>query len=91
MTETNPRAVWNKIYKRNEQISIWPWSDLVSIVMRHTKPTTNDFKVVELGCGAGANIPFFLSLGVEYYSIEASEIIVSRPTRWCHQKCSGSG
>ena len=46
--------------------------------MRYSKPTTNDFKAVELGCGAGANIPFFLSLGVKYYSVEASEVIVSQ-------------
>ena len=78
MTENNPEVVWDKIYQRSEQISVWPWSDLVSIVMRHARPTTNDFKVIELGCGAGANIPFFLSLGVEYYSVEASEVIVSR-------------
>ena len=78
MTENNPRVIWDEIYRRNEQISVWPWSDLVSIVMRHARPSTNHFKVVELGCGAGANIPFFLSLGVEYFSIEASEVIVSR-------------
>ena len=78
MTQKNSRVIWNKIYRRNEQISVWPWSDLVSIVMRHARPAKDDFKVVELGCGAGANIPFFLSLGVEYYSVEASEVIVSR-------------
>lgn len=78
MTENSPNIIWDKIYGRNEQISVWPWSDLVSIVMRYAKPETQDFKVLELGCGAGANIPFFLSLGVEYSAIEASEVIVSR-------------
>ena len=78
MSENNPGIVWDKIYQRNEQISVWPWSDLVSIVMRYARPSTNDFRVVELGCGAGANIPFFLSLGTEYYSVEASEVIVTR-------------
>ena len=78
MTNDHPKVIWDKIYGRNEQISVWPWSDLVSIIMRHAKPETHDFRVLELGCGAGANIPFFLSLGVEYFAIEASEIIVSR-------------
>jgi len=71
-------SVWNNIYLRNKQMSVWPWSDLISIVMRYSKPTTDDFKVLELGCGAGANIPFFVSMGVDYYSIEASDVIVSR-------------
>ena len=28
--------------------------------------------MLELGCGAGANIPFFQSIGVQYYGIEGS-------------------
>ena len=77
--EVDLRAMWDNIYSRNEQHSVWPWSDLVGTVMRNTNPLdTNDFKVLELGCGAGANIPFFLSLGVDYYSVEFSEVVVSR-------------
>ena len=37
-------------------MSIWPWSDLVSYVMRYVPPNFAEFKVLELGCGAGANI-----------------------------------
>lgn len=32
---------------------------------------------MELGCGAGANIPFLLSLGVDYHALEGSEHIVN--------------
>jgi SAM-dependent methyltransferase len=67
---------WDICYKENKQMSIWPWSDLVSYVMRYSKLAGNDFHVLELGCGAGANIPFFKHLGVHYYSIEGSENIV---------------
>ena len=69
---------WDDIYCRYDQNSVWPWSDLVETVLRNSKPNSGDFKVLELGCGAGANIPFFLSLGVDYYSVEASQIVVSR-------------
>jgi SAM-dependent methyltransferase len=34
--------------------------------------------VLELGCGAGANVPFFRELGVDYYSIEVSESAVTK-------------
>ena len=34
--------------------------------------------MLELGCGAGANIPLFLALGMEYYALEGSPTIVSQ-------------
>ena len=64
---------WDILYKKNLQISRWPWTDLVIYVMRYAKPTGPEFRVLELGCGSGANIPFFLSLGTKYYAIEGSE------------------
>lgn len=78
MKEVNLGVMWDNIYQRNEQYAVWPWSDLVGTVMRNAKPNTSDFKVLELGCGTGANIPFFLALGVDYYSVEASKVVVSR-------------
>lgn len=68
---------WESIYQANQQMSIWPWSDLVSYVMRYSKPSTEIFKVLELGCGAGANIAFFQHLNVEYYATEGSTSIVN--------------
>ncbi len=71
---------WDSLYQRGEQNSVWPWSDLVSYVMRYSCPPVGEepFRVVELGCGAGANIPFFISLGVEYFGIEGSSAVVDR-------------
>lgn len=59
-------------------MSVWPWTDLVSFVMRHARPTGPGFRVLELGCGAGANIPFFHGLGVEYFAVEGSPAIVEK-------------
>jgi len=67
---------WNTIYAKNEQISIWPWSELVSTVMRLGLPSTS--RVLELGCGPGANIPFFKHLGMDYHAIEGSDVIVKQ-------------
>lgn len=69
---------WDERYRENTQLSIWPWSDMVSCVMRYARPNSAQFKVLELGCGAGANIPFFQYLGVQYYAIEGSSTIVER-------------
>ena len=34
--------------------------------------------MLELGCGAGDNIPFFQALGMDYYAIEGSSTIVKQ-------------
>ena len=62
---------WDAAYRGATHLSIWPWSDMVSWVMRHGR------RVLEIGCGAGANIPFFLSTGVEYWAIEGSAAAVA--------------
>ncbi|MGG1552412.1 methyltransferase [Paenibacillus ferrarius] len=69
---------WDQRYAENAHMSTWPWSDLVSYVMRYARPDKSPYNVLELGCGAGANIPFFLSLNVNYYAIEGSQIIVNK-------------
>ena len=71
---------WEERYADNTHLSIWPWSDIVSLVHRHCKPliVARGGRVLELGCGAGANIPLFLALGMDYYAIEGSPTIVSQ-------------
>lgn len=68
---------WDNRYKENTHMSVWPWSELISYVMRYAKPTKK-IRVLELGCGAGANIPFFNALKVEYYGIDGSETIIKK-------------
>jgi SAM-dependent methyltransferase len=69
---------WEQRFAENAQMSVWPWSDLVSLVRRHCKQLGPESRVLELGCGAGANIPFFQSLGVQYRAIEGSSSVVKR-------------
>lgn len=69
---------WDKIYSKGQQIAVWPWSDLISYVIRYSKPDKTPFSVLELGCGAAANIPFFKRLGVDYYGLEGSPSIVNQ-------------
>jgi SAM-dependent methyltransferase len=69
---------WEERYAEGTHLSVWPWSDLVSLVHRHGKTivASGEGRVLELGCGAGANIPLFRALGMDYYSIEGSPTIV---------------
>ncbi len=66
---------WEERYREHTHISVWPWSDLVSYVMRYASPRDH-LRVLELGCGAGANIPLFIHLNSDYYGIDGSQAIV---------------
>ena len=68
---------WDDLYRANTHMSVWPWSDLVSYVMRYARPTAEaNRRVLELGCGAGANIPFFQWLGADYWAIDGSPAVI---------------
>lgn len=69
---------WNQRYQDQTHLSIWPWSDLIIYTHRYVDYKKNNFDVLELGCGAGANIPFFLKIGANYHSIEGSNFIVKK-------------
>jgi SAM-dependent methyltransferase len=69
---------WDQRYTENAHLSVWPWSDLVSLVRRNCRSLGSASRVLELGCGAGANIPFFEALGVQYHGLEGSPAIVTR-------------
>jgi SAM-dependent methyltransferase len=68
---------WEQAYASGRAGSVWPWSDLVSYVMRYAKPAKSPYRVLELGSAVGANVGFFQALGVEYYGIEGSESAVN--------------
>ena len=68
---------WDDRYSENTHMSNWPWSDLVSYVKRYTD-IQSDSNVLELGCGSGANIPFFLSLNANYHGIDGSPTIIEK-------------
>ncbi len=67
---------WDDAYRAATNLSVWPWSDVVSYVGRYAKPVDEFSRVLELGCGAGANIPFFLARGDNYHAVEGSDTIV---------------
>jgi SAM-dependent methyltransferase len=69
---------WDHAFRANTHISVWPWSDLVSHVYRYAPPAAGFQRVLELGCGVGANISLFHKLNVDYHAIEGSETAVAR-------------
>lgn len=63
---------WDSIYQSGALQAAWPWSDLIGYVRRYGPDRLESCKVLELGCGVGANIPFFAKVGAEYYAVEGS-------------------
>ena len=68
---------WENIYKQNLHMSVWPWSQLISLTHRYGN-LHKGMKVLELGCGAGANIPFFVKEETDYYAIEGSSTMADQ-------------
>ena len=70
---------WYKTYSDNQHLSSWPWSEVISLCNRFCKKKINNknSKLLELGFGAGANIPFFLKQKIKYYGVEGSKNIVN--------------
>jgi SAM-dependent methyltransferase len=68
---------WDQRYIENTHLAVWPWSDLVTLVRRHGGPLGSG-AILELGCGAGANIPFLKSLGARYFGVDGSPTMVAR-------------
>lgn len=66
-------AEWESAFREGGHDSRWPWSDLVSMTKRYAKQLGPGCRVLEIGCGVGANIPFLLTSGASYYAVEGSK------------------
>lgn len=67
---------WEQRYLQATHLAVWPWSDVVSLVRRYCGDLSSRTRVLELGCGAGANIPFFQADNVQYHAVEGSAAMV---------------
>jgi ubiquinone/menaquinone biosynthesis C-methylase UbiE len=79
MSESRRSTVdWEKdIYTKGRQINKWPFSELVSTVMRATAgQVRSGIAVLELGCGTGNNIWFLASEGFDTYGIDMSKTAI---------------
>lgn len=83
ITKSNGREFsehWEKTYASGGHLSIWPWTDMVILVNRFANPSAfaeNKPAALEIGCGAGANIPFIKSMGFDYYGIDGSATAIN--------------
>ena len=69
---------WNSVYEKNLQRNNWPFSDLISYTIKYSKINKKKIRVLELGCGTGPNIPFFISNNSEYFGLDGSTSVINQ-------------
>ncbi|WP_417835082.1 class I SAM-dependent methyltransferase [Thalassospira xiamenensis] len=65
---------WEHLYASGAHHSVWPWSELISLIMRHARPHQSEapVQVLEIGCGVGANIPLVQWFGGVFHGVDNS-------------------
>ena len=62
-----------EVYAKGRQVNRWPFSDLVSDIMNDTAGRDcSELSVLDLGCGTGNNVWFFLDTGMRASGIDIS-------------------
>jgi len=69
---------WEDQYQQGKQLAVWPWSHVVSMVMRYSQIKQKPCKILEVGCGAGANLPFFMSHSEQVFAVDGSATIIDK-------------
>jgi SAM-dependent methyltransferase len=73
--------VWEKVYTSQSWVK-YPSEDLIRFINRHfyNKPHHNEFQLLEVGCGPGANIWYFAKEGFRFAGIDGSTSAIEQAT-----------
>ncbi len=80
---------YDEVYREGLQKSVWPWSSVVTILHRLKKYLNPNAKILEIGCGMGANIELIQSLEYEYFGIDFSPYAINEIIK-LHPELSGA-
>lgn len=69
---------WERdIYGRGQQLNLWPYTEVVSATMRHTRGLDrSELSVLEIGCGAGNNLWFLAQAGFRVAGLDLSSAAI---------------
>ena len=80
MSSTVPSSVdWEAdVYARGKQLNRWPYSEVVSAVLRASAGRDRrEVAVLEIGCGAGNNVWFLAAEGLRAHGIDMSPTAIA--------------
>lgn len=83
--------VWEEIFNQQGWGSKYPSEDLIRFVARnfYKAPVHRDVKILEVGCGPGANLWYMAREGFTVYGNDGSQIAVSRAREFLNQEVPG--
>lgn len=72
-------AVWEKVFSEQEW-GKYPGEDLIRFIARnyYTVPDRSKVKILEVGCGPGANLWYLAREGFSAYGVDGSETAIKR-------------
>ncbi len=81
-------TVWEKVFQE-EAWGKYPSEDLIRFVAKnfYHAPNRNDIKILEIGCGPGANLWFMAREGFTVYGIDGSQTAVLRSQQRLDIEC----
>jgi SAM-dependent methyltransferase len=83
-------TLWDEIYREREW-GKYPSEELIRFIAQNYYKATDrsQIKILEAGCGAGANLWYLAREGFTVYGIDGSEVAVSRAQQRLNVECPG--
>lgn len=82
--------LWEQVFQQQEW-GKYPGEDLIRFIARNFYNTSvrRDIKILEVGCGPGANLWYMAREGFTVYGIDGSETAITRAQHRLDKECSG--
>lgn len=85
-----PALIWETVYSEGRQNNRFPWDAVVSFLATAQKYLNRGrLRVLEVGCGTGANLAAAQELGCEVYGLDISPTAVDTATRRLGSEADG--
>lgn len=88
--ESEQKKLWEQVF-RNQTWGKYPSEDLIRFIARrfYKAPDRSKIKILELGCGTGANLWFLAREGFSVHGIDIAQSAITQAAERLDQECAG--